>query len=126
MAACYQLGMAYLEGLGIKKNPKKSISFFKTACKQNYKDSCAKVAYSYSAIGEIYDENGMKKNSKISHWKALRYFKKACSLKDPRGCYAVGLYFETARGGVCDQNNQEAQKFFKMSCEGGYAKACGK
>lgn len=126
MAACYQLGGAYLEGIGINKNPKKSIPFFKTACKQNYKDSCAKIAYSHTAIGKIHEESGVKKSSKISHWKALRYYKKACSLKDPQGCYSVGLYFESGKGGVCDQDHKEAQKFFKISCDGGYELACAK
>lgn len=126
MAACYQLGMAYLEGMGIQKSPKKSIPFFKIACKQNYKDSCAKIAYSQTAIGQIHEENGVNKSSKISHWKALRYYNKACSLKDPQGCYKAGLYYESGKGGVCDQDHKEAQKLFKISCGSGYELACAK
>ena len=126
MSACYQLGLAYLEGLNIKKNPKKAPQFFKIACKQKYKDSCEKFAYSYTAIGEHYENHAIKHIHKRSFIKAFKFYKKACSLKDPQGCYNYALFFENGKDGVCDQNDKQAQKFFKISCDGGYELACAK
>lgn len=126
MSACYQLGEAYLEGIGINKSPKKAPQFFKIACKQDYKDSCAKFAYSYTAIGKHYEDHGTKHTHKRSFIKAFKYYKKSCSLKDPQGCYNLASFYETGKDGVCKKSDKHAQKFFKISCEGGFEPACNK
>jgi len=74
---CYELGKLYL-GLLDEFKPLKSLSLFKKACSDDYRDACF-------AIGAMYYE-GVDKTIKKDYKKARKFFKKSCELNNEMGC----------------------------------------
>ena len=71
--SCNYLGVLYENGLGVKKDINKALSYYKISCD-------AKVAEACINLGSLYSQLNKKQKAKAS-------FKKACSLGYKPACY---------------------------------------
>lgn len=73
---CYNLGLAYGNGKGIRQDFAKARHYFEKGCKLNYGGACNSLAQLY------YEGRGVKQNLSV----AKQYAGKACDLGDQMGC----------------------------------------
>lgn len=73
---CYNLGLAYNKGKGIRQDFAKARHYFEKGCKLNDGEACNSLA------GLYYEGRGVKQNLSI----AKQYAGKACDLGEQRGC----------------------------------------
>lgn len=75
--ACYNLGVSYDKGEGVRQDYRKAYELFKKTCDMKY------GGLSCSALGSMYENGeGVRQNLSI----AKQYYGKACDLGDQRGC----------------------------------------
>ena len=68
---CYNLGLMYEEGKGVKQDDFKALKFYQKACGLNFSGGC-------SNLGLMYEKG---KGVRKSNTKALKYYGKACDLE---------------------------------------------
>lgn len=96
---CYNLADMYERGEGVKKDAKKAMEFYKTACDNDHANAC-------NNLGAIYGKESNKA-------KFLPLYTKSCDLGSIYGCGNLGDYY-TQKG-----DKKKAKKYFKLSCENG-------
>lgn len=78
---CYELGLMYRDGKGVKQNSKKALTYLNKVCNEGVAESCR-------AVGDMFAfGDGVAKN----YAKAIKLFKKACSLGDKFACGRTSL-----------------------------------
>lgn len=120
--ACKQVGIMYLNGIGIKDNVSQSVNYFSQACQLDKKTACFQAANAYK------DAQGVKANIK----KASTYFAFACDFLPPlntnkgKACTQKGLILLQQ----AEENEQnikaiyQAFSFFKKACKYKDAQGC--
>jgi len=109
---CNTLGIMYIKGDGVKKDPTKALELFKKSCDGSYALGCGN-------LGVIYDDgHGVNKDKS----KAIEIFKKACDGGDIDRCGSLGVMYE--KGDVVTQDKTKALEFFIKACNGGNVDLC--
>lgn len=111
------LGILYIRGLGIEKDFKKAIYWFKKAALN--KDIARKAqARSEAMLGVIYQEGkGVAKD----YHKAVKWYKKASKKGDPSAQGILSTMYATGKG--VKKNFVKALKWSTISAELGYSQA---
>ncbi len=80
-AGCYNLGLLYYKGEGVKQSYSKAADYYRKACDLGYGVGCYNLGISY------YNGEGVKQ----SYSEAKKFYGKACDMKDDLGCdkYAI-------------------------------------
>ena len=73
---CFNLGLLYRKGQGVKQNDAQAAKFFEQACNGGVADGCYNLGASY------YNGQGKRQNFST----AKEYYGKACDLGDQGGC----------------------------------------
>ena len=73
---CFDLGVIYDNGQGLKQNYFKAAEFYQKSCKRGDARGCFNLGASYENGKGIYQ----------SDEKALKFYGKACDLEDSLGC----------------------------------------
>jgi len=105
------LGFCHFEGIGMKQDLQKAISWFETAAIQNHPESCFWLGYCF------YEGYGILKD----FTKALRYFKVSAENGDHQGQYYLGRCHLKGEG--TEKNPVKALKWFRLATNQGNAEA---
>jgi hypothetical protein len=82
MDACERVGVAYLDGDGVGRDPVHALSFFEEACQARQPTACASVAYQYTNGVGVERDDAMAGN----------FLRKACTLGMDAACrWAQGV-----------------------------------
>ncbi len=149
MTGCSGLGTLYERGLGVIKNLKKAAEYYKLACLKSdafgcfhlqmfesgdlgieyYSSLCDEEDNSLACLktGNIYYFGlGVPKDRKSS----AIYYQKSCNLKNPRGCFNLGILYGNGDGDL--EANEEfslayfylAKQYFYLDCKAKKDSAC--
>jgi hypothetical protein len=110
--ACFIIGRAFAQGLGLPRNDEMAIGLFQRACGNGFTRACASLGQSYMA------GRGRAPNPAA----ALPAFEQACAGGDPSSCYNAGALYTTGQAGV--RNISVAQDRFRQACGMGMKNAC--
>lgn len=103
--ACLYTGIMNSYGLGTKRNLKKAVSYYESACDGNISKACYNQGFMYE-----YGKGTVK-----SVKTALTLFERGCSLNDGKACNSAGYLYEFGKG--LKQNKGTAAKYFEKGCE---------
>ena len=112
-ANCYNLGLAYKEGM-FKKDYKKAILAFRRSC--DFKDylGCTDLGYMLEEGLGIAQDLGQ----------AATLWRESCRSGVAMACFDLGYMYKLGKGLAADM--KQALKLYKRSCELGYSRACAK
>ena len=103
-SGCYVIGSLRLRGLyGVEKDLDEAMSYLKKGCNDNYARAC-------HALGDGY---AMQEDEQ----KALYYYKRAASMGDLLGNFAVGQHYLKSDPSL-------SMSYFEIACDGYFARAC--
>lgn len=144
MDSCFELGLAYFAGSGVKKDTKKMNEYLNMCCQKDDLMACDLIAdayemeKNYSKAVEHYEANCNKGyvNSCFSlgglysdgdkipqdYKKANEYFSKACDGGDARGCFNLGVAYRDGTG--VKEDTHKALKYFDIACDGKLVQGC--
>jgi len=111
---CSLVAKAYLNGNGVKADPKKASKYFEMACDIDVYEFCAKAGFLY------LQGNGVTKDMK----KAISFNQKACDGGVGFSCMTLGVM--AYRGDGMKQDKEKAISLFKQACELGDENGCNK
>jgi len=113
LKSCVNAGLAYLSGVGVKKDYQKAREYFKKSC-----DKCQNSGCNY--LGDIYANGlGVKKDYK----KAYKFYKKACENDYMPACDSLGLLYLNGYG--VKKDSFKAVEYFTNACyENNYMESC--
>ncbi len=127
--ACQNMGHAYRQGEGVKKDYQKAMEYYKKDCDIalfKLKENKQKTMEEYSSWTKMpcmnaakihYRGEGVPKN----HIKALEYFTKGCEISAFSCSVMAGQFY---RGNIITQDYVMAFKLAKLGCEGNNAEGC--
>lgn len=75
--ACFNVGLSYTEGQGIRQDYAKAKTYFEKGCNLNGASACFNLGHFY------FDGRGVRQNKSM----AKEYFGKACDLGNQDGCH---------------------------------------
>ncbi|WP_297576607.1 tetratricopeptide repeat protein [uncultured Campylobacter sp.] len=144
MDSCFELALAYMSGIGVKKDSKKMNEYLNMCCQKDNLVACHSIAenyeleQNYDKAVEYYIMNCDKGYAgsctnlgilyhvgdkiKQDYKKANNYFSKACDGGEPRGCFSFGVAYRDGKG--VKQDTHKALKYFDIACDGGFATGC--
>ena len=111
-AACYQAGVAYANGDGVRENAKKARKLLKMACDAAHGPACGELATLHFE-GEGGPEDATK---------ARRLYRRACFLGAADACGELAGMWARGDGGPADA--ARAAFYHRAACSGGQARAC--
>ena len=111
---CFNLGVMYAEGQGVKQDFAKAFKFAKKACDLNDMGAC------YN-LGLWYGEGQGVRQDFVN---ARKYYEKACNANFAWACNNLGVLYADGRG--VKQNLSTAKKYFGRACDLGYQMGCDK
>jgi Sel1 repeat len=101
---CYQLGVCYQTGAGVKQDFKQAFRLFRRACTRG-------GTYGCNGLGRLYQQGrGVKRDIK----RALQFYDKACTGKDGFVCAYLGVLYET--GNSVKRNQRKALSYYRKAC----------
>ena len=137
---CYNLGVKYLNGIGVSKDVFTAMELFRTTCENNVSIAChnagtlfldindtkhAKIFFfksckgyymsSCSNLGTIY-------NNEKNYHDAVNLFELACDGSDLMGCNNLGAMY--AQGNGVPKNYKKAKELFTKACNKNIGKGC--
>lgn len=148
LAACNQLGLLYLQGVRVQRDPDRAAALFRKACDGGdpagcyhlgnailkgegaakdivqaadlFRKACeAGEMRSCTNLGGIYSEGlGVASDSR----RAVQLFKRACDGRDPAGCYNLANAYRKGLGVGTDLS--VALRLYKQACDGKNGEAC--
>jgi len=107
---CYDLGMMYASGNGVKQDPFKAKIFLYNACKDSFRGACKQLHHKEKDTKHYSDAEIFKRNQKL------------CETSDGSVCYDLGMMYASGNGVKQDQFHSKL--FSEKSCNDGYAKGC--
>jgi len=110
---CYDLGMMYASGNGVKQDPFKAKIFLYNACKDSFRGACKQLNVKHH------------KGKDTKHYSNAEIFKrnqKLCEASDGSVCYDLGMMYASGNGVKQDQFHSKT--FYEKSCNDGYTKGC--
>lgn len=105
-AACYYLGLMYLNGQGVSLDPERAMALFQAAEKAYYYPAATQIAHIYLDAASISQ--------------ALPYLKKAALTGDAEAAYQLGQIYSEPQYGLTDLN--QAYGYYLISALGGHMK----
>ena len=112
-SGCFNLGVRYSNGTGVKQDSFKAVELYRKACDGQEALGC-------SNLGRMYDKGeGVTQDS----FKALELYRKACDGQDAEGCANLGKMYE--HGDPVTQDFVKAVELYREACDGQNAKGCG-
>ena len=130
---CYNLGLVYLNGLGVNKNKSSAKTYFDKACSLGRQEACDEISNNYSSGSNISHEeycsqgkgeycfslgwsyaNGKNGYTK-DYSKAKSFYEKACNLDNGGGCNNLGVLYDYGNG--VGQNQKVALYYFEKACK---------
>ena len=111
---CFNLGVMYAEGQGVKQDFAEAFKFAKKACDLNDMGAC------YN-LGLWYGEGQGVRQDFVN---ARKYYEKACNANFAWACNNLGVLYADGRG--VKQNLSTAKKYFGRACDLGYQMGCDK
>ncbi len=113
MSACFNLGLLYNNGDGVKQDKSKAKELFGQACDSGHMRSC------YN-LGILYDNgDGIQQDKK----KASELYTKVCDSEQNMGaCLNLGVLYSTGEG--VRQDKSKAKKLFGKACDDGNYNGC--
>ena len=109
---CYERGVAYATGSGVRQNLRGAVTRFRRACDGNLAEGCYNLAVAYS------NGLGVPRNER----KAAGLFRRACDRKLAAGCHYLGLHLDLGLG--VPANQRRAAPLYRRACDGGEEAAC--
>jgi len=137
--SCTKVGEFYLYGEGVSKNLQSSTAYYKKGCELNTGVSCNNSGFAYAnghgvakddAIAEGYYKKAISLgNNSYSNLgflyasqgdvaKAKVFYKKACDLKEKKGCFNLAYRYEQ------EKDFASAYTYYVRSCNYGDGEAC--
>lgn len=111
-AGCFNLGVTYLNGIGVSQDDVRAVGFFRQACDGGDAKGC-------SNLGVLYEiDRGVSKN----YIRAITFYRRACDGEDANACNGLGAMYGDGRG--VPQNDARAAVLFRRACDGGDATGC--
>ena len=111
-ADCYNLGLAYANGNGVKQDYFEAENYYKKACDLNERAGCYNLGVIY-----YHGQTGEK-----SIRKAISYFEKTCKLNNWFGCRDLGVIYADGLG--VRQDKSKAKEYFGKMCDMGLQDGC--
>ncbi len=103
-SSCNNLANIYDNGLGVKQDYFKAVTYYKKACKNDMKISCTNLGIKY------YNGQGVRQD----YTKAKEYFEDACYKGELNACNNLGLMYSNGIG--AKQDYFKAKTFFEKAC----------
>ena len=110
--ACFLLGRAFLQGLGVPQNGALAATLLEKGCGNGFSRAC-------SALGQTYLTGRAGLPNPL---KSLAAFEQACRSGDAPACYSAGMLYVSSKG--TQQDATIAQERFGRACKLGMKKAC--
>lgn len=112
LRACYDLGVRYQTGEGVRRNFRTAAALFDHACSGG-------DTYGCNGLGRLHENgHGVRRDAA----RALSLYRQACDGSDWPVCYYVGWL--NANGRLTTVNLGEARRYYRLACDHGYADAC--
>jgi len=106
---CYQLGIAYRDGLEVEQNTIAYKRFFKLACELGNTQACSDISF-------------VKKNEDQVKINSIEGYKKSCFAEDFQKCFMLGLaYYE---GKKIERNYKTSKKYLMLACDNQVGVGC--
>ena len=112
LVQCSNLGVSFLEGLGVSKDSGEAFRLFRKGCDGGGAASCTNLGLMYSGGRGIPQDNAQ----------SARIYRKACNGGHATGCNLLGVQYSRGRG--VPQDSGEAMRLYRKACEGGNAQGC--
>ncbi len=103
-SSCDKMAKIYDNGLGVKQDYFKAVSYYKKACESDMEISCTNLGIKY------YNGQGARQD----YAKAKHYFKDACFKGELNACNNLGLMYSNGTG--TKQDYFRAKNFFEEAC----------
>jgi len=111
---CRDLGLIYIKGIGVDKDIKNGLSFWKKGCYElKNGDSCLALSNAYNK------DTLVKKDFK----KSFELLEKSCEYNFENACYSLALVYYNGIEPI-KEDKDKATKFLKKSCDLGHKKGC--
>jgi hypothetical protein len=112
LRACYDVGVRYQTGQGVRRNHRTASALFDHACTGG-------DTYGCNGLGRLHENgHGVRRDPA----RALALYRRACDGSDWPVCYYVGWLH--ANGRLTAVNLDEARRYYRLACDHGYADAC--
>ena len=82
---CYNLGLLYINGQGVKQDYNKAAKLYEKACNGEIIQACYNLGFLY------YNGQGTTQD----YYKTAQLWQKVCDAKYSIGCYNLGLLYES-------------------------------
>lgn len=108
LAACQLLGYRYVTGVGVEKDRDQAFELSKKACDGGYGPGC-------TDLGRLYVPFPRNQNTGPPYnlAQAVTYYRKACDLKDGRGCALLADKYEFGNG--VEQDREKALELYRLA-----------
>ena len=103
--SCFDLGVRYDDGQGVKQDYSKATTYYEKACSMNDGDGCF--------ISGLYYSQG--KGVKQDYSKASTLYEKACNLNDGVGCSNLGYLYDNGQG--VKRDYRKANAYYEKACD---------
>lgn len=112
MPSCVDLGLMYVDGIGVAKSYENAIALFTRACDNKNFDGCGNLGYMFEAgLGTFK-----------SLQKAFSLYKDSCDQGISSSCSNLGTFY--LNGMFVEHSAEKAAKLFLFGCDNGFAKGC--
>jgi hypothetical protein len=110
--SCVNLGLAYQQGDGVDRDPRRAAHLYRTACEGGVPIGC-------HDLGVLYD-NGLGVG--VDHAQAVALYKRACDGGAAQGCVGLGTAYHLGQGAELDL--LRAASVYEKACRTGEAHGC--
>ncbi|MBN2559509.1 MAG: sel1 repeat family protein [Phycisphaerae bacterium] len=111
-SACHQIGLRYMNGVGVMQSSERAASLWRTGCLAGNLDAC-------NSLGVLYaDGNGARQDDN----KAAELFVKACNGGVATACGNLGTYQSAT--GLEKKHPETTMTLYRKGCEGGDPASC--
>jgi TPR repeat protein len=119
-SGCYNLGLMYEKGKGVKQDDFKAVKFFQKACDLNDGTGCSNLGFMYEEV-QIPKKRATTARIQITRllvklecFEIILFNKKACDLNNGTGCSNLGFMYEEGKG--VRKSNTKNLTALKSSC----------
>lgn len=104
-----------LDGVGLPKDPERSLDILRKACDAKLADGCRVLGLMYTeGLGTPYNEG--------SFMLGARYYTQACDLGSMQACEHLGELYGVGKG--VEKDTRKSKALIQKACAGGWEPAC--